>query len=172
MSNIQHAMVTNLYNLEQKMECLINPIEYMKYKIGYIRKNFSKEINDKFSNLIDEYKESNPNPSELKGFVKTNLYKQMLKDEIESAEKEERDRIDDEQLFQKYKSHRREWRHKYSEEIVNINKKLLEWNRLWNLWIKEYINPKKYKYILELVEIYFGYDKIVNVPDFNRLVNL
>ena len=103
-NQLQQLMLTRLGNLERKMECLFNPIEHMKYKIEYIRNNFSKEINDKFSHLKDDYKECNPMPdnNNVNGFVKTELYKKMLKHEIELAEKEERDRIDDEQLFHKY----------------------------------------------------------------------
>ena len=173
----QQLMLNSLHNIERKMEkieCLFNPIEYMKYKIEYIRNNFSKQINNKFSHLKDVYKKSNPMPdnNNVNGFVKTELYKQMLKDEIELAEKEERDRIDDVHLFQKYYNSRYSIiiRHKYSEEILTFDKELREWNKLYNLWENENYTPKYHKYILELVEIYFGYDKIVNTPDFNRLV--
>ena len=173
----QQLMLTSLHNIERKMEkieCLFNPIEYMKYKIEYIRNNFSKQINNKFSHLKDAYKEINPMPdnNNVNGFVKTELYKQMLKDEIELAEKEERDRIDDDQIFRKYNNSRNSIiiRHKYSEEILTFDKELREWNKLYNLWENENYTPKYHKYILELVELYFGYDKIVNTPDFNRLV--
>jgi hypothetical protein len=167
-NQLQQLMLTRLGNLERKMECLFNPIEHMKYKIEYIRNNFSKEINDKFSHLKDDYKECNPMPdnNNVNGFVKTELYKKMLKHEIELAEKEERDRIDDEQLFHKYNNSN--IRHKYSEELCKFNKELQEWTKLY----RETVYEEKDKYILELVELYFGYDKIVNNPDFKRLVNL
>ena len=173
-NNVQTTMLIRLGNLEKKMECLFNPIEYMKYKIEYIRNNFSKEINDKFGHLKGDYKKSNPMPdnNNVNVFVKTELYKQMLKDEIELAEKEERDRIDDDQIFYKYNNSRNSIiiRHKYSKEILKLDNDVHEWNKLYNLWENENYTPKYHKYILELVEIYFGYDKIVNTPDFNRLV--
>ena len=177
-NNVQTTMLTRLGNLERKMECLFNPIEYMKYKIEYIRNNFSKEINDKFGHLKGDYKKSNPMPdnNNVNVFVKTELYKQMLKDEIELAEKDERDRIDDDHIYQKYNNSRQciIIRHKYSDEILKFDKELQEWfdKELedWTKLYREKVYEEKEKYILELVELYFGYDKIINTPDFNRLV--
>ena len=166
--------LSKLNDLEQKIECLINPIEHMKYKINYIKDKLSGQIDEKFEHLIDEYKQSNPPPNVSKGFVNTELYQKMLKDEISLAQLEKRNRFDDEQLFNNYEVQRykHDYIQKYKAEILIFNQQLDDWTKTLNLWEKENIKPKKDKYVLELVEIYFGHDKIINTPHFSKLVGL